>query len=180
MKKEKPNNIVVCIICGILTAFGIVASIISSINGSGGIRLFGDISYIVDSALIFYYAFYGYQRPHGNLLKFIILIFAATRLISVFAMAQFGRTLEAVNNAIIIGLLCYMAGRLHRVKQNMIIMIIVAILIVLGIVLVFINTMVPGTMGAFTSLIIWIDICVAYVLRFREHHLAGLEDALKN
>jgi len=175
MDKKKSNNTGVCVVCGIITVFAIVANIISLCDGSGGLWILLDVLYIALSVMIFYYAILGYKRPHGNLLKYIILLYAGMRLISVYGYAHIGVAWRAVNNAIMLGLICYMAGRLHRVKQNLIIMIIVAILIVIAVVTGFMEGFV--TIGTFTTLIIWIDICVAYVLRFREHHLAGLEDA---
>jgi len=178
MVKNKSKYVAACVICEVLTAFGLVASIISLINGSNGMWMVPDVVNIVLAVLIGYYAFVGFRKPHGNLLKYIILIYAGTRLISVFIAANLGEAWNAVQFAIIIGVLCYVAGRLHRIKQNIIFMGVVTILMVIGTIIVLVIGTV--TIGALTPLIIWIDICVAYVLRYKEHKLAGLMDKAEN
>lgn len=172
--EKKSNHLAVRIICGILTTFGIVASIISIVSGANGIWIVSDVVCLVMSALIGYYAFSGYKKPHGNLLKYIILIFTVIPLINIYQLVQLGQDWVAVTRAIIIGLLCYTAGRLHRVKQNIFFMSIITVLMVLGIVIGFMNG--HNTIGALTKPIIWINIFVAYVLRYKEHKEAGLID----
>jgi len=174
MENKKSNNVAVCITCGVLTAFGIVADIISLVNGSNNIWMIKDVVNIIVSCLIGFYAFCAYRKPKGNLLKYIILIFAANRMVSLYLVARMADASRAVINAIIIGLCCYIAGRMHRVMQNAILMSIVTVLIVICIIYGFSKGQI--TIGVFTSLIIWLDICVAYILRYKEHKLAGLMD----
>ena len=128
--EKKSNHLAARIICGILTAFGIVASIISIARGAKGIWIVSDVVCLVVSALIGYYAFNGYKKPHGNLLKYLILIFTVIPLINVYQLVQLGQGWIAVTRAIIIGLLCYTGGRLHKVKQNIFFMSIVTVLII--------------------------------------------------
>jgi len=174
MEKKKSNNLAVCTICGILTAIGIVLAIISLISMSNGIWMINSVIDFLLLALIAYYAIYGYRKPNGNLLKYIILIFAVPDLISVYSRALVGDAWQAVIRAITIGLLCYIAGRLHRVKQNVILMLVVTAFILIGIIVRIVNL--KASIGIATQLIIWIDICVAYFLRYKEHKEAGLMD----
>lgn len=180
MEKNKSKHLAVCIICGVLTAFGIVSSIIALINGSDGllVRKITNVINILLSVLILYYAFCGYRHPNGNLLKYIILLFAVPMLMSVYSFSLRGLAGQGVIRAVIIGLICYVAGRLHRVKQNMILMGIVTVLTLIFTVSTFANG--SSTIGVFNALIIWLDICVAYILRYKEHKLAGLMDRVKN
>jgi len=176
MEKKKSNNLAVCIICSILTSFGLVANIVSWINGVNSFVMFLDMLDIAIVILIVYYAISGYRKPHGNLLKYIILIYTANYVGLI--LAQSGLPWCCVIHAIIIGILCYIAGRLHRVRQNVILMSIVTALNVIWLVPGFVKGV--STIGSVTPLIIWIDICVAYFLRYKEHKLAGLMDKAEN
>jgi len=177
MEKKTSNNLAVCIICGILTAFGLVTSAVSLVNGGNGGWMLSDAVYIVVSVLVGYYAICGYKKPHGNLLKYIILIFAASCLIALYTTVELEMGWMAVQFAIIIGLCCYAAGRLHRVKQNAILMGLVAVITLIRTIAVI--AIGDASIGVCTVLILWLDICVAYFLRFKVHKEAGLEDAPK-
>jgi len=177
MEKNKSNNLAVCIICGVLTVFGIVASIISLVSGSKGIWMVTDTACIVLAVLAGYYVIFGYKRPHGNILKYTILIYSVVHLIILYTVVLLGETWRAVLNTIIIAVLCYIIGRLHRVKQNIILMGIVTVLMVIVFIIGFVER--KSTLGALTLLIIWLDICVAYFLRYKEHKEAGLLDKVK-
>ncbi len=173
MKKHLTGSIV----CGILTAFGIVSSIVSLAGGVKGIWTVSDVMSLAVSALIGYYAFVGYRKPHGNLLKTIIVISTVIPIIAVYQYARLGLPWRAIIATIGIGLCCYVAGRLHRVKQNIIFMSIVLALRIVAVILCLRDGIL--TIGTFTHIIIWIDIFVAYVLRYKEHKEAGLQDAPK-
>lgn len=174
MEKNKSNNLSVCIICGILTVFGIATSIVSLASGSKGIWIISDVINLLLSVFIGYYAIWGYRKPNGDLLKYIILVFSGTFLFVVYRMAQSASPWRAVCYAVVIGLLCHIAGRLHRVKQNMILIIIVIVIMVISKTGSLVNG--NATIGIFADLVICIDICVAYILRYKEHKLAGLMD----
>jgi len=171
MGNDKSNNLAVSIICGALTIFGIVISFISLLDVKNSITMINDIIDLVLSALIWYYALYGYKKPNGNSLRYIILLFAVPFLISVYSRALHEAAWQAVNRAVTIGLLCYIAGRLDRVKQNIILMSIVTALILSSKIVKLVHG--SATISIFSSLIIWVDICVAYFLRYKEHKSAG-------
>jgi len=176
MEKGKSNNLVISIVCAVLTVFGIVVSVIAMRNGSDGL-LVRAAQYVINillSFLIVFYAVYGYKKPHGNALKYIILLFAIPMLLSVYTYALRGMAGQAVIRAIVIGLICFAAGRLHKFKQVVTIMSIVAALIVVFIITTLVNG--SSTIGIFNVLVIWIDIFVAYALRYKGHKEAGLMD----
>lgn len=175
MENKKSNNIAVCIICSILTAFGIAVNIVSLASGGKGVWIYNDVIDLAVSAFIGYYAFIGYKKPHGNLLKCIILLSAVTNILAVYQFARINAPFQAVVEAIVMGLRCYVAGRLHRVKQNMVFISIVTAVILAGKIIAV--AMGNATIGTFAPLVIWIDIFVAYVLRYKAHREAGLADA---
>jgi len=176
MEKNKSKNLTACIICGILTVFAIAVSIVSMFKEGNDIRMIDAVNLIV-CALIGYYAFVGYRKPHGNLLKYIILLATVTRFVGIYLLVELGGPWMAVIRAMIPGLSFYVAGRLHKVKQNIILLSIITGLILAGTVIAFIKGV--TAVGAVTSLIIWVDIFVAYVLRYKAHREAGLTDAPK-
>ncbi len=174
--EKKSKHIVGSIVCGILTAFGIVASVISIIGGSGSI-LFFDLFSLVLSVLIGYYALWGYKKPHGNLLKFILLAYAAFVLAGIPTIIQARTTWWVILNGIVMGSLCFMSGRLDRIKQNACILAFVTAAMAVAV-----SVDISGgnaTIGIVTGIFVWLDICVAYFLRYKEHREAGLADAPK-
>jgi len=178
MEKNKSNNLAVCIICGILTAIGIIACILSLAKGGTTLSTIRRIVRLAQCILIAYYAFIGYRKPHGNLLKYLILIFVGSSILTVFYKAQTGDAWMAIVHAIIACISCYIAGGLQKIKKNIILMSVVAAIIVGYKIVRVING--EAVIGDITKLVIWIDICVAYVLRYKEHKLAGLMDGVKD
>jgi len=178
MENKKSNNLTVCIICGILTVIGIVACVISLAKGGTLLSTIRRLVRLVQCILIAYYAFWGYKKPHGNLLKYLILIFVGSSLLTVYYKAQTGDEWMAVVHATIACLSCYIAGGLQKVKKNIVFMSIVTVIIVGYKIVRVMNG--EAVIGDITKLVIWIDICAAYFLRYKEHKLAGLIDAPKN
>ncbi len=175
--EKKSNHLAAYIVSGILTAFAIVACIISMASGGKGVWMYSDAANLLVCVLLGYYAFCGFRKPHGNLLRYIILFFAITHILSIYQLAELSSQWQAIISALAFGLCCYIAGRLHKVKQNIILMSIVIVLRLIGMSFELAEGI--WTIGAITPLIILIDILVAYVLRYKDHKEAGLMDAPK-
>lgn len=175
MSNNQSKHLIGCIVCGVLTAIGIVAAIISLFNGVEKPWFYCVHVQLLLLILISYYAFVGYKKPHGNLLKYVMLVFALFNLTYIPCYVSMLDTQATVICAIEIGLICYVSGRLAKVKQNMILMILITVCELvfngLDIIYGYINI---DTIG---PLAIWLDICVAYFLRYKEHKEAGLQDA---
>ena len=76
-------------------------------------------------------------------------------------------------------LIAYMSGRLNRIDQNRIIMIVVGVLFAISIVMMGIIHEEFSWVSFIRSLslpICWAALCLAYTARFEEHKIAGLED----
>ena len=136
---------------------------------------------VVMCVIIMLYAFFGYKKPHGNLLKFAFLAFAVY-------LALQGMNEIAGRNRILVGGLCvftgliiaYMAGRLHKIEKNKIALIVVGVLLLAKTVIVFATSHVVFEflviVGRITPMILLTTLGFAYVARFEEHRAAGLAD----
>jgi len=175
--EKKTNNLVVSIVCGILTAFGAIVSVISLVNGNGKSVLFFDVFSLALSMMVGYYALWGYKIPHGNLLKYIFLAYAIFVYAAIPITSKEDIVWRVVLQGIVVGSLCYTAGRLDKVKQNVVFLVLITALMTFC-VIVDINSG-DATIGIATGVVVWIDIFVAYFLRYREHKEAGLTDAPK-
>ena len=185
--------------------------------------------------LVLCYAFAGYRVPHGNMLKYTILLFAVLMMVTVMskpsiangagkgqgqgpAPAQAEAQMEPAQNlppqpakddiarqpdanadanaqlrkdltpseetrsnlfelgfvGTIIILISYMAGRLDRIRENRIIIIIVAVLFILRAILANYGGSVLRT--GLNEFNMWIVLSVSYLCRYRQHREAGLVD----
>ncbi len=132
--------------------------------------------------LLLIYVLMEYKRPHGNLLRVTLLIYAF--MLAVWAAAQ------GENAGCIYVLPCttvivaYLSGRLNKIKKNIVwFSIAAAFLIGYGIlqtVMVGVETygimQISYCFGAFLQ---WITLALAYFSRYKEHKEAGLMDAPK-
>ena len=172
-----------------LLLLGLSANVLALFNGITvpviGIVL--NIAQISICVLAGYYVLKGYDKPHGNLLRIVMLCFAF--LVGIRAIALF--FLPEITNAMTIFaaiIIAYMSGRLHKFKTMKYISVIVLLLLIsvgiTGIVLendtiqsLTINFDVFNS--AFTPAFIWLALSGAYFVRYAEHKEAGLIDANK-
>ena len=186
--------------------------------------------------LVLAYAFAGYRVPHGNMLKYTILLFAVLMMVTVMSKPSISNgsgmngpgqampAMEASENpqqqpqaqpagqpegqpapqganksdgplmkqsltpaqetrsnlfelgfvGAIIVLISYMAGRLDRIRENQIIIMIVLVLFILRAILAnyggqFLHT-------GFNECNMWLVLSVSYLCRYRQHREAGLVD----
>ena len=180
--------------------------------------------------LVLAYAFAGYRVPHGNMLKYTILLFAVLMMVTVMskpaiyngsranAPREAGPAIEASENpqpsaqpaakpdappaktadepeqmesltpgqekrsnlfelgfvGAIMVLISYMAGRLDRIKENQIIIIIVLVLFVLRAFLA--NYGGSFLQTGFNEFNMWLVLSASYLCRYRQHKEAGLLD----
>ncbi len=128
------------------------------------------------------YGFFLYKKPHGNMLKFAMLLFSFTGILSNCIYLAYAPV--AYDYAIILGytVLFYVAGRLNRIEQNRFILpVLLVMLIIKSVILV--NAFHPETFVGFLSNfcqpITLLTLCCAYFTRYQEHKEAGLQDAPK-
>ena len=133
-------------------------------------------------AIAVVYTVYGYKKPHGNHMRYLLLIYVVYESIILIRSADWQPVYMLVANLAIIVLATYMAGRLDRYKQNVTIS---AIILFLHLVYIypFINNAIANnalTAIKFVSYIgpvtIWLAIAAGYIIRYKPHKEAGLAD----
>lgn len=174
MEKKKQNVLLIIMGALILMSIAITAC---SISSSPVLCSLGLIVLI----FVALYGFVLYKKPHGNLLKIAMLLFAAVYIVSAILIASQGIGIVALS---IIGTLAasaiiYGAGRLNRIEQNKYIFV-VADIIFFALELYTAITCPAGsfvgTFVFFNYFIIFTTLLIAYFVRYKEHKEAGLTD----
>ena len=185
MEKKSNGKLIALIVLGLLTAFGLVIEIVCGIKYSAYCTS-GDYlslaTYSVTCVLLVYYAVAGYKVPHGNLMKYLFLMFAICCLGSVLTVATERSAIYTANNyirGVVVLMTGFVAGRLDRFKQNIILMSIIGVMMLFTSILqVFpyaeINLI--DLLYCFTFFLLWVDLMFAYILRYKEHKETGLAD----
>lgn len=148
------------------------------------------IAYIIVCIATIYYVSVGYKKPHGNLLRLTFLLLA---LLCINGIIDIARSLYTVKDfhvttqLIMIGLygvsvllISYVAGRLDKIKKNTVpLVIITAAQIAIPILCIFIYnnwSNIVFIVYNFSTFLLWIDLMIAYIIRYIEHKEAGLVD----
>ena len=185
-KNLKKETKVGLLTVAILTAIGFVNLIINIFTALSAAQpdLIGHM--IMDAAmlsLIAFYAFFGYKKPHGNMLRTTLFLFGTfvfvNGVIPISGMEGTREILFRLSAGATTLLIGYISGRLDRIKKNVILMILVGILLLAGQVIIFSRLPalhVGEVIGALTPVTMWTALTIAYVARYEEHKAAGLED----
>ncbi len=185
MEKKNNGKLFAIIALGLLTALGLAVEIIAFIryrNDYSSGNYLSLITYAVTSLLLLYYAVAGYKKPHGNLLKYLLLLFAICCLggvVSVMAERTVIDTAFNYTRGIVVLMAAYVAGRLNRFKQNVFLMSVIGVLMFgssLALFLTNSDTNLFSMFTFFTFFVLWVDVMIAYILRYKEHKEAGLTD----
>jgi len=135
--------------------------------------------------LIAYYGLWGYKKLHGNLLKYLMLVYGFCLLPFIVINTS---DIQIMLLVITIILISFMAGRLYKFKENRIIAVIVIVLCVsLFIEQIFDPASIASKEASKTGnlmayfrplnrIVQWLAICVAYFSRYALHKEAGLQD----
>jgi len=176
MEKKTSKNVWL-IIMGVLVLAAIVIRVF--ILQTRTVFAFLQLLSLVFTAL---YCFFLYKKPHGNMLKYAMLIFVLTNIIGGSLNLLRGEQYQ-IAKVLASAALCYCAGRLNRIEQNKILLPIIGI-VYLGLSMYttryFISTL-PDSwiqfLASFTNAINYLTLLIAYFVRFKEHKEAGLTDA---
>lgn len=164
--------------CAVLTLMGLVSSLYGII-----IR-----KYIVCAAdvavfaMLVYYAVLGYRKPHGNLLRYAMLLYSASLLfyLNQIIMMSGGKAQpSAVICILAMMTVVYVSGRLNKFEKNKYLMPLVFLFLGAVFAISIKRRVNPGFFsiaGSLCPVIEWADICLAYFLRYREHRDAGLRE----
>ena len=171
------------IVLGALTALGLLIELISAIRYRadytyGSFLAF--IGYAVTSVLLLQYALAGYKVPHGNALRYLFLLFALVCLVGIVSVVGETTKADAGYNTlrgVVVILSAYVAGRLDHFKENVIIMSVIGVLMLISSIIISADFKgFFGGISCFTFFILWVDLMIAYILRYKEHKEAGLTD----
>ena len=149
----------------------------------------GNVHVILDVVLfvaILLYAFFGYKKPHGDMLKILFFVFSVYLL--AYACIDFMTKSSNYigNSALALSALfvAYISGRLHKLNKNKILLLIVGVLLCVAEVTSFIDG--PAHRFDFdsiqlmicqsTAIIAHVALGFAYTARYEQHKAAGLAD----
>ena len=181
LKKSNKVGLIVSLVLVLLGIVGCVAGLVKGVRTSQPVN----IVHICVNLLMYFpvtaYALFGYRKPHGNMLKYSVLLFG------ILIVAQSILPGSPLSNGATRDIICgcsgiaamavaYLAGRLDRIGQNKYLMIIVGLLISVCSVLLICNFSDFNLMRCFSNLtqpICWAALCLAYVSRYDEHKSAG-------
>jgi len=163
---------------------------------------------IIMGVLIVYYNFFGYKKPHGNLMRYICFLFGCSLILRGIFSEELSVSLIA--NAIAGIIVVYMSGRLDKnVKNKTLVIVVFIFILVSAIMRVFkidislgitpvAAASVPAdavaetakeppafsmlllSLGSLGVLFQWIALSLAYISRYKEHKEAGLLDKAEN
>ena len=131
-------------------------------------------------SFVFYYAIAGYKKPHGNMVRYLLLILALYLVTSVIVLDERWEIswviLAASNFAAVF--IAYMACRLNKVKKN----IFLAVLITALMLVKSFWPMAGANLDVYAlfvldrtiPLFMWATVALIYFFRFKEHKLAGI------
>ena len=188
--EKKNKKIIVIAISTILALIGVVCDVIGNIEWYGHIQVTPElVSYIVLFIATLYYVLIGYKKPHGNLLRwtFLLLAFHYINGIINVAMQIYNTNYNVDIMLIIIGLIgisalliAYVSGRLDKIKKNYALLIVITLaqitISVLFIILYGVWSNPKFVIWNFSICLLWINLVIAYLIRYREHKEAGLSD----
>lgn len=175
----KPSQAIALLVILALNVLWFACSILSRIELSIGLTV-DQIANIVMFAVTVYYVCYSYKKPHGNLMRYLILcsaVFSAVKGITFNYPTYISSTCF-----LMVILKSYMAGRLDHYKQNVIISAVILIcqcIMSYYIIDVFTSFEIPLTFNLIMSVIgpvtLWLAIATSYIIRYKPHKEAGLE-----
>lgn len=130
--------------------------------------------------LVLYYVLFGYKKPHGNMLRYLFVAFAAHLAICV-ALSDYYQTFTILRFLYLPALIIvsYIAGRLNKITKNSPLMIATTIIFVIVAIVTSFSVLYLSTADwilCFNELILWFDLVLVYQVRFKLHKEAGLLD----
>jgi len=182
MEKKTSKNILLAIM-GVLILLELFAAIAS----------FSSLNFIASScaivALLFValYGFWLYKKPHGNMLKYSMIILAASIIVNAAKCIQmnYNPLYIHITRLLSAAMITYIAGRLNRIEKN-------KYLFVIGVVALFVVDfmgIIPNIGSEYFTFFVFLrfvydavtllTLMIAYFVRYKEHKEAGLMDAPK-
>ena len=179
-KSTKIGLIVSAVLMLVVLVAGVIGAVQAFIAGRTTTAIF-TVTDVIMGVLVLFYAFVGYKKPHGNLLRYVFFAFAIYLALQA-TLDIASKSFYIVGDAGVLAalLLSYIAGRLNKIKKNIFILLFVGLLILARVIVNCVTF--PGSFGFFnvfgcmTSIIIYAALGFAYTARFEAHKAAGLAD----
>ena len=177
----KTNQAIALLAVIVLNVLWIICNTYKHVNKFGGLTAYQIVN-IVMFGISIYYACYSYKKPHGNLMRYLILCCAALDAIQyINSILTYPTYIYYVFYAITI-LKAYMAGRLDHYKQNLYISAAILLLQIVHIYPLMSRQILRGSMtfvnffSAIGPVTVWLAIATSYIIRYKPHKEAGLKD----
>lgn len=177
MEKKSTGNTskhILLTIMGVLTLAEIILRLcIITTNTFSGVVM------IVSMLFVALYCFFLYKKPHGNTLKYAMLLFALSSILSSISYLMKAAHYSGAITILVSAAICYGAGRLNRIDQNRILFPIIDIILLGQNIWTVTHFNSNGAIGAFSFFnyfIAFTTLMIAYFVRFKEHKEAGLAD----
>ena len=176
-KKNNLQRLIITVVALIGAAVSVVC-FIWRLNNLVSIRSFFLIA--IYYGFVLYYGIYGYKKPHGNMVRYLLLILAVYIAYSITIMVgrwDISWIVFTASNlaAVFIG---YIAGRLNKYKKNAVwAVIITALLLVKSfwpIETTGLNFYVFFVLDRTLPLFMWATVMFIYFFRYSEHKSAGV------
>ena len=179
MENNKNNlqRLIITVVALIGAAISVVC-FIWRLNNLVSIRSFFLIA--IYYVFVFYYGIYGYKKPHGNMVRYLLLILAVYIAYSITIMVErwdISWVVFTASNlaAVFIG---YIAGRLNKYKKNAVWAVIITALLLIKsfwpIETTDLNYYILFVLDRTLPLFMWVTVMFIYFFRYSEHKSAGV------
>jgi len=181
MENKKTKNVLLAIMGVLIVAEIVICIVIAQSN----VLVIDILMRLVSLLFTTLYGFWLYKKPHGNMLKCAMLIFAIVSILASSKTLMTGKSYHIVK-LLASAAVCYCAGRLNRIDQNKYLMPIIGVAFLAvsfyGVYLSIVNNYATAVIIAscFIFTINYFTLMIAYFVRYDEHKEAGLIDASKN
>jgi len=177
---EKKYNVAIYL-NAVLVCLALVCSIIKLTNDCYFLVVIIEVGF---NLLICFYAFVGYKKPHGNLLRYLMFIFGLMLMSRLHVCSIYKDTKSMILFTVSIALISYMSGRLNKIEKNKYIAVAVLLMLIhcshAGMVtyeLITDETVnFVDRISMYAPAFMWIALSSAYFTRFLQHKEAGLTD----
>lgn len=172
-------------IVALSTLIGLVTTVISIVSYIESVNLCMD--FIIYIAILFY-AVVGYRRPHGNLLRYSMLLFAVDLIFALLASINLNVKTSIILFSLALILVGYVSGRLNKIESNKYLIVVILLILIaassfnMPIYLASIKQeqttieLYSIIANIYNCVIIWIALASGYFIRYSEHKEAGLSD----
>ena len=180
--KEHDHKNMPAIICAVTLVGFLVCVVVLVWRGMHQVSDWLFLLVCVYYGLVLYYGVKGYHKPHGNMVRWLVLILAV--FVAGSVLTQIERFSAAwpiiLSNDLAILAMGFLAGRLHKVERNKYITVFVSLMLLIR---CFWFLEHPGMSGADAVLFIldrcqpifmWLTLLLIYFYRYAEHKEAGL------